>query len=231
MRFAVVVFPGSNCDHDCYRAVKDILEEPVRFVWHKESSLGDAEAVILPGGFSYGDYLRAGAISRFSPIMRAVSAHARRGRPLIGICNGFQCLTEADLLPGALRRNAALRFICEAVRLRCETARTPFTRGIEPGEILEMPIAHGEGNYFCDPETLAGLEDNEQIVFRYADAEGRARAEANPNGSVANIAGVCNREGNVVGLMPHPERCCDPLLGGEDGLRVFASAARTAAAS
>lgn len=231
MRFAVVVFPGSNCDHDCYRAVKDILEEPVRFVWHKESSLGDAEAVILPGGFSYGDYLRAGAISRFSPIMKAVSAHARRGRPLIGICNGFQCLTEADLLPGALRRNAALRFICEAVRLRCETARTPFTRGIEPGEILEMPIAHGEGNYFCDPETLAGLEDNEQIVFRYADAEGRARAEANPNGSVANIAGVCNREGNVVGLMPHPERCCDPLLGGEDGLRVFASAARTAAAS
>ena len=231
MRFAVVVFPGSNCDHDCYRAVKDILEEPVRFVWHKESSLGDAEAVILPGGFSYGDYLRAGAISRFSPIMRAVSAHARRGRPLIGICNGFQCLTEADLLPGALRRNASLRFICEAVRLRCETARTPFTRGIEPGEILEMPIAHGEGNYFCDPETLAGLEDNEQIVFRYADAEGRARAEANPNGSVANIAGVCNREGNVVGLMPHPERCCDPLLGGEDGLRVFASAARTAAAS
>ncbi len=231
MRFAVVVFPGSNCDHDCYRAVKDILEEPVRFVWHKESSLGDAEAVILPGGFSYGDYLRAGAISRFSPIMKAVSAHARRGRPLIGICNGFQCLTEADLLPGALRRNASLRFICEAVRLRCETARTPFTRGIEPGEILEMPIAHGEGNYFCDPETLAGLEDNEQIVFRYADAEGRARAEANPNGSVANIAGVCNREGNVVGLMPHPERCCDPLLGGEDGLRVFASAARTAAAS
>ena len=231
MRFAVVVFPGSNCDHDCYRAVKDILEEPVRFVWHKESSLGDAEAVILPGGFSYGDYLRAGAISRFSPIMRAVSAHARRGRPLIGICNGFQCLTEAGLLPGALRRNASLRFICEAVRLRCETARTPFTRGIEPGEILEMPIAHGEGNYFCDPETLAGLEDNEQIVFRYADAEGRARAEANPNGSVANIAGVCNREGNVVGLMPHPERCCDPLLGGEDGLRVFASAARTAAAS
>lgn len=231
MRFAVVVFPGSNCDHDCYRAVKDILAEPVRFVWHKESSLGDAEAVILPGGFSYGDYLRAGAISRFSPIMKAVSAHARRGRPLIGICNGFQCLTEADLLPGALRRNASLRFICEAVRLRCETARTPFTRGIEPGEILEMPIAHGEGNYFCDPETLAGLEDNEQIVFRYADAEGRARAEANPNGSVANIAGVCNREGNVVGLMPHPERCCDPLLGGEDGLRVFASAARTAAAS
>lgn len=231
MRFAVVVFPGSNCDHDCYRAVKDILEEPVRFVWHKESSLGDAEAVILPGGFSYGDYLRAGAISRFSPIMKAVSAHARRGRPLIGICNGFQCLTEADLLPGALRRNASLRFICEAVRLRCETARTPFTRGIEPGEILEMPIAHGEGNYFCDPETLAGLEDNEQIVFRYADAEGRARAEANPNGSVANIAGVCNREGNVMGLMPHPERCCDPLLGGEDGLRVFASAARTAAAS
>lgn len=231
MRFAVVVFPGSNCDHDCYRAVKDILEEPVRFVWHKESSLGDAEAVILPGGFSYGDYLRAGAISRFSPIMKAVSAHARRGRPLIGICNGFQCLTEADLLPGALRRNAALRFICEAVRLRCETARTPFTRGIEPGEILEMPIAHGEGNYFCVPETLAGLEDNEQIVFRYADAEGRARTEANPNGSVANIAGVCNREGNVVGLMPHPERCCDPLLGGEDGLRVFASAARTAAAS
>lgn len=231
MRFAVVVFPGSNCDHDCYRAVRDALGQPARFVWHKEASLGDAEAVILPGGFSYGDYLRAGAISRFSPIMKAVSAHARRGRPLIGICNGFQCLTESGLLPGALRRNASLRFICDAVRLRCETARTPFTRGIEPGEILEMPIAHGEGNYFCAPGTLAELEDNDQIVFRYADAEGSVGAGANPNGSVGNIAGVCSAAGNVVGLMPHPERRCDPLLGGEDGLRIFASAAQVAAAS
>ncbi len=229
MRFAVVVFPGSNCDHDFYHAVKSGLGEPVQFVWHKETSLGDAEVVILPGGFSYGDYLRAGAISRFSPVMQAVRAHARAGRPLLGVCNGFQCLTESGLLPGALRRNASLRFVCDDVLLRCETARTPFTAGIGPGETLKMPIAHGEGNYFCDPDTLAKLEDNDQIVFRYADEEGHATPGANPNGSLDNVAGVCNAQGNVVGLMPHPERCCDPLLGGEDGLRVLASLARATA--
>ncbi len=231
MQFAVIVFPGSNCDHDCYHAIKDVLKQPVRFVWHKETSLGDAEVVILPGGFSYGDYLRAGAISRFSPIMKAVSAHAWEGRPLIGICNGFQCLAESDLLPGALRRNESLRFVCDDVWLKCETSRTPFTCGIEPEEILKMTIAHGEGNYFCEPETLAELEDNDQIVFRYTDIEGRVRPEANPNGSMANIAGICNRQGNVVGLMPHPERSCDPLLGGEDGLRVFQSVTQMAVSS
>lgn len=229
MRFAVVVFPGSNCDHDCYHAIKDGLGQPVRFVWHKETSLGDAEAVILPGGFSYGDYLRAGAISRFSPIMRAVAAHARAGRPVIGICNGFQCLAESGLLPGALRRNESLRFVCEDAWLKCETSRTPFTRGIPAGDLLRMPIAHAEGNYYCAPDALARLEDNEQIVFRYADAEGRVDAGSNPNGSVGNIAGVCNPAGNVVGLMPHPDRRCDPLVGGEDGLRMFASLAQTAA--
>ncbi len=231
MKFAVIVFPGSNCDHDCYSAVKGILKQPVRFVWHKDASLGDAEVVILPGGFSYGDYLRAGAISRFSPIMKAVSTHAREGRPLLGVCNGFQCLSESGLLPGALRRNESLRFICNDVWLKCETSRTPFTCGIQPAEILRMPIAHGEGNYFCSPETLAALEDNDQIVFRYTDLEGHVSVEANPNGSLGNIAGVCNLQGNVVGLMPHPERCCDPLLGGEDGLRVFASAVQMTAST
>ncbi len=224
MRFAVLVFPGSNCDHDCYHAVKHVLGAPAEFVWHKDKSLGDAEAVILPGGFSYGDYLRAGAIARFSPVMEAVRKHAARGRPVIGICNGFQILTEAGLLPGALRRNASLRFICEDVWLRCETSRTPFTRGIPPGDRLRMPIAHGEGNYFCAPEVLAELEENEQIAFRYCDPEGQSTAEANPNGSTAHIAGVCNREGNVLGLMPHPERSCEQDLGSEDGLRLFASA-------
>ena len=223
IQFAVIVFPGSNCDHDCYHAIKDVLKQPVRFVWHKDTSLGDAEVVILPGGFSYGDYLRAGAISRFSPIMKAVTTHAREGRPLLGICNGFQCLTESDLLPGALRRNESLRFVCDDVWLKCETSRTPFTCSIEPDEILKMTIAHGEGNYFCDLKTLAELEDNDQIVFRYTDALGSVSPEANLNGSMENIAGICNRQGNIVGLMPHPERSCDPLLGGEDGLRMFAS--------
>lgn len=226
MQFAVIVFPGSNCDHDCYHAIKDVLKQPVRFVWHKEASLGDAEVVILPGGFSYGDYLRAGAISRFSPIMKAVTTHAREGRPLLGICNGFQCLTESGLLPGALRRNESLRFVCDDVRLKCVTSRTPFTCGIEPEEILKMTIAHGEGNYFCDSDTLAELEDNDQIVFRYTDANGDVNPESNPNGSMENIAGICNLQGNVVGLMPHPERSCDSLLGGEDGLRMFMSVVR-----
>ncbi len=224
MRFAVIVFPGSNCDHDCHHAVSAVLGEETSLVWHKEGDLGGAEIVIVPGGFSYGDYLRAGAISRFSPIMGAVAAHAAAGRPVIGICNGFQILTESGLLPGALRKNASLRFICEDVYVRCETSRTPFTGGIPAGERLMMPIAHGEGNYFCDLETLGELEDNDQIVFRYCDAEGNVSSEANPNGSLQGIAGVANRAGNVVGLMPHPERSCEAALGGEDGLRLFSSA-------
>ncbi|HJP14700.1 MAG: phosphoribosylformylglycinamidine synthase subunit PurQ [Nitrospinota bacterium] len=223
MNFAVIVFPGSNCDHDCHHAAGAVLGQPTSLVWHKDSDLGDAEVVIVPGGFSYGDYLRAGAISRFSPIMKAVAAHANAGRPVIGICNGFQILTEAGLLPGALHRNASLRFICEDVHVRCETPRTPFTRDIPAGETLRMPIAHGEGNYFCDPDTLAALEDNDQIVFKYCDSEGSLESTANPNGSLGHIAGVCNQGSNVVGLMPHPERASEAALGGDDGLRVFSS--------
>ncbi|MDA1000865.1 MAG: phosphoribosylformylglycinamidine synthase subunit PurQ [bacterium] len=224
MRFAIIVFPGSNCDHDCYHAVEHILGESALFVWHKEADLGDADAVILPGGFSYGDYLRAGAIARISPAMKSVIAHAREGRPVIGICNGFQVLTESGLLPGALRRNASLKFICDNIWMRCETSRTPFTRGISPGERLRMPIAHGEGNYYCTPEELEELKANDQIVFRYCNPEGDMSSESNPNGSLSHIAGICNREGNVVGLMPHPERAAEADLGGTDGLRLFTSA-------
>jgi phosphoribosylformylglycinamidine synthase len=228
MNFAVIVFPGSNCDHDCYHAVTNALDAPTRFVWHKETGLGDADVVILPGGFSYGDYLRTGAIARFSPIMESVLVHAAAGKPLIGICNGFQILTEIGLLPGALLRNSSLRFICDDVWLRCETSKTPFTGEIQPGEVLQMPIAHGEGNYFCDRKTLAGLEAKEQIVFRYCDPEGSPTPESNPNGSLSNIAGICNPEGNVLGMMPHPDRAAEALLGSADGLRLFSSAVSTA---
>jgi phosphoribosylformylglycinamidine synthase len=227
MNFAVIVFPGSNCDHDCYHAVKYALDAPTRFVWHKETDLGDADVVILPGGFSYGDYLRTGAIARFSPIMESVLVHAAAGKPLIGICNGFQILTEIGLLPGALLRNSSLRFICDDVWLRCETSKTPFTGEIQSGEILRMPIAHGEGNYYCDQQTLAGLEAKEQIVFRYCDPEGNATPESNPNGSLSNIAGISNPEGNVLGMMPHPDRAAEALLGSADGLRLFSSAVST----
>ncbi|MBI3129005.1 MAG: phosphoribosylformylglycinamidine synthase subunit PurQ [Candidatus Tectomicrobia bacterium] len=223
MRFAVLVFPGSNCDHDSYHAVKHVLGADAHFVWHKEGGLGGADVVIVPGGFSYGDYLRAGAIARFSPVMEAVRRHAAQGRPVLGTCNGFQILTEAGLLPGALRRNASLRFICDDVWLRCETSRTPFTQAIDAGERLKMPIAHGEGSFFCAPETLAEMEVHGQVVFRYCDAEGGLTPEANPNGSTAHIAGVCNRAGNVLGLMPHPERASEPDMGSEDGLRLFQS--------
>ena len=198
-------------------------------VWHRESDLSAYGAIVLPGGFSYGDYLRAGAIARFSPVMEAVRRHVAQGRPVIGICNGFQILTEAGLLPGALRRNASLRFICDDVWLRCESSRTPFTQGIEPGQVLKMPIAHGEGNFFCEPEALAELEANGQIVFRYCDPGGQTTRAANLNGSTAHIAGVCNREGNVLGLMPHPERASERDMGSEDGLRLFQSALAVAA--
>ncbi|MFQ5895561.1 MAG: phosphoribosylformylglycinamidine synthase subunit PurQ [Nitrospinota bacterium] len=224
MRFGVVVFPGSNCDHDCYHVVKHVLDAPVEFVWHKERSLAGFDCVVLPGGFSYGDYLRAGAIARFSPIMRAVERFAGEGGVVIGICNGFQVLCEAKLLPGALVRNRTLRFICSDVHIRVETARTPFTAALRPGEVLHMPIAHAEGCYVCDPRTLRALEANDQVVFRYCDPGGGLGDEANPNSSLAHIAGICNREGNVLGMMPHPERAAESALGSADGLVVFRSA-------
>lgn len=229
MRWAVVVFPGSNCDADCYHALRDALGHEVEYVWHQENRIDGFDAVILPGGFSYGDYLRAGAIARFSPVMAAVEEFARRGGPVLGICNGFQILCEAGLLPGALVKNASTRFRCERVYVRVEQVRTPFTCSLRPGEVLSLPIAHGEGRYHIDPVGLEALRKSGQIVFTYASLQGEVDERHNPNGSVANIAGVANREGNVVGLMPHPERSVEELLGGTDGVRIFASVAEWAA--
>jgi phosphoribosylformylglycinamidine synthase I len=223
MKFGVVVFPGSNCDHDAYYALGEVLRQPVEFLWHQSERLNGVDAILLPGGFSYGDYLRTGAIARFSPVMRAVEKFARGGGLVLGVCNGFQILCEAGLLPGVLMRNAGLRFVCRQVHVRVETADTPFTAAAQPGQVLQMPIAHGDGNYFCDGRTLAELERNQQIVFRYTTPEGREAAAANPNGSLANIAGVCSRERNVVGLMPHPERAVEQALGSADGLVIFRS--------
>jgi len=223
MKFGVVVFPGSNCDHDAWYALGEILRQPVEFLWHQSEEVKGFDAILLPGGFSYGDYLRTGAIARFSPVMRAVEKFARGGGLVLGICNGFQILCEAGLLPGVLQRNAGLRFVCKQVHVRVETTDTAFTATARPGQVLQMPIAHGDGNYFCDQATLADLERNHQIVFRYTAADGREEAAANPNGSLANIAGVCNRERNVVGLMPHPERAVETALGSDDGLVVLRS--------
>jgi phosphoribosylformylglycinamidine synthase subunit PurQ / glutaminase len=223
MKFAIVVFPGSNCDHDAYHAAKHVLGHDAVFVWHKESSLAGADVVLLPGGFSHGDYLRTGAIARFSPVMEAVRQFAAEGGPVLGICNGFQILLEAGMLPGAMLRNAGLKFRCEHVHLRVEQTDTPFTSLCRPGQVLRIPIAHGEGNYVADPDVIETLEGNRQVVFRYVTAEGHASADANPNGSVRNIAGICNERRNVVGLMPHPERACEPALGSADGLVFFES--------
>jgi phosphoribosylformylglycinamidine synthase subunit PurQ / glutaminase len=223
MKFGVVVFPGSNCDHDAFYALGEVLHQPVEFLWHQSEQVTGFDAIVLPGGFSYGDYLRTGAIARFSPVMRAVEKFARAGGLVLGICNGFQILCEAGLLPGALRRNAGLRFICRQVHIRVETTDTPFTSAAKPGQVLQVPIAHAEGNYFCEEATLAELERNRQIVFRYTTPEGREEAAANPNGSLANIAGICNRERNVMGLMPHPERAVEAALGSADGLVIFRS--------
>ncbi len=223
MKFGIVVFPGSNCDHDCYYAVKDVLQQPAEFIWHGESKPKAVDAYILPGGFSYGDYLRTGAVARFSPAMDAVRAHAAQGKPVIGICNGFQILLEAGLLPGAMLRNKNLHFICKYVNLRTDSAKTPFTQGITPGKVLRIPIAHGEGNYFCDAATLKQLQREHRIVFRYATPEGEVTPEANPNGSVDNIAGICNERGNVLGMMPHPERAMEWSMGSTDGRELFAS--------
>jgi phosphoribosylformylglycinamidine synthase I len=224
MKFAVIVFPGSNCDHDAQYAAEHVLGQDAQLVWHKDTSLGGADVVILPGGFAHGDYLRTGAIARFSPIMHEVKKFAAAGGPLLGICNGFQVLLEAGLLPGAMLRNRSLQFRCEHVHVRVEHTDTPFTLECRPSDILRIPIAHGEGNYFAAPEVIAQLEKNRQIVFRYVDPAGAITDEANPNGSVNNIAGICNEARNVIGLMPHPERACELAVGSADGLVLFESA-------
>ena len=223
MRFGVIVFPGSNCDEDCRYVLSKRLGYKTRFVWHKERDLSDVDCVVLPGGFSYGDYLRCGAIARFSPVMKSVVAHAKKGKRVIGICNGFQILVEAGLLPGALLRNLSLRFICRYVTIRTEAADTPFTNRLKHRQMLTLPIAHNEGNYFVNRDTLEELEANHQILFRYCDAGGRLTESANPNGAISHIAGVLNRTRNVLGMMPHPERASDLLLGSEEGLAIFES--------
>jgi phosphoribosylformylglycinamidine synthase len=222
MRFAIVVFPGSNCDHDAYHATKHVFGQDAEFVWHKETDLKGADVVILPGGFAHGDYLRTGAIARFSPVMTAVQAFADAGRPVIGICNGFQILLESGLLPGAMLRNTA-KYRCEYVHVRVEQTDTPFTSLCAKGQVLKIPIAHGEGNYYADPETVASLEANRQVIFRYVTPRGEVTPEANPNGSLHNIAGISNARRNVVGLMPHPERACEAALGSADGRIVLES--------
>ena len=223
IKFGIVVFPGSNCDHDAQYVAETILGQEARLIWHKESSVGDVDVVILPGGFSYGDYLRCGALARFSPIMKDVVRYANNGGVVFGICNGFQVLVEAGLLPGVLLRNDSLKFVCKYVHLRVEKAGTHFTSLCRKGEVLEIPIAHGDGNYFTDSETLKRLEDKDQIVFRYCDRSGSITAGANPNGSISNIAGIINEQGNVMGMMPHPERASDPVLHHTDGRKVFDS--------
>jgi len=223
MKFAVVRFPGSNCDQDCFHALKEFPGATSEYVWHKDSSLAGFDAVIVPGGFSYGDYLRCGAIARFSPIMKSVKEFAANGGLVIGICNGFQILCESGLLPGALVRNRGLHFICEHVHLRVEQTDTAFTNAAQPGSVLHVPIAHGEGCYFADDATIAKLNAEKRILARYSDADGQVTDRANPNGSRENIAGICNEGRNVFGLMPHPERACDPLLGSIDGRVIFQS--------
>src|ERR1700736_1490173 len=227
MKFGVIQFPGSNCDHDAYHAIGSIIEQPVQFVWHQSENVSGLDAIILPGGFAFGDYLRTGAIARFSPVMKSVDRFARSGGLVLGICNGFQILLEAGLLPGAMMRNKNLRFLCRQVHIRVESTDTPFTCAARAGQVLKNPIAHMDGNYFCDPSTLAELERNRQIIFHYVHPDGRDAGEndraANPNGSLGAIAGICNRERNVLGLMPHPERAVESPLGSADGLVLFRS--------
>ncbi len=230
MKFGVVVFPGSNCDHDAYHVISKHVGQPVDFIWHRDTDLRGYDAVIIPGGFSYGDYLRAGALARFSPVMNSVKDFAAKGNLVLGICNGFQILCEAGLLPGALIRNRGLHFICEHVNVRVESVNTPFTNELKLQSVLSMPIAHADGNFVCDDSTLDELRREDRIVFRYCDRNGELTDAANPNGSRDNIAGICNRERNVMGLMPHPERACEDLLGSSDGRDVFRSLAGTLAA-
>jgi phosphoribosylformylglycinamidine synthase len=227
VKFAVVVFPGSNCDHDAYHAAKHVLGQDAEFIWHKDTTLQGADVVLLPGGFAHGDYLRTGAIARFSPIMQEVTRFAQAGGPVLGICNGFQVLLEAGLLPGAMLRNRSVKFQCEQVFIKVEHTDTPFTVECHVGQVLRVPIAHGEGNYYAEPDVVDRLEANRQVVFRYVNAAGVATADANPNGSAHNIAGLCSDARNVVGLMPHPERACELAVGSADGLVMFESAVKS----
>jgi len=221
MKFGVIVFPGANCDRDAAYVLKDILQQPTRMIWHEDSDLSDIDVVVVPGGFSYGDYLRCGAIAQFSAAMRATREHAQKGKLVIGICNGFQVLTEIGLLPGALVRNKGLQYVCDRIPLTVERTNLPWTQHYAQNQVITLPIAHGEGCYFADDDTLKHLEDNHQILFRYCDTSGTPSETANPNGSVHNIAGICNAEGNVLGMMPHPERAADAALGNIDGLTLF----------
>ena len=223
MNIGVIVFPGSNCDRDCAHVVAEVIGQSVHLIWHRDTSLRGMDAIILPGGFSYGDYLRTGAIAHLSPIMEAVKTFARQGGLVLGICNGFQILLESGLLPGAMLRNRDLSFICKEVYVRVEDADTPFTNQYQSGQVLKIPIAHAEGNFYTDPVSLSSLQENMQIVFRYCDREGRVTSEANPNGSLQNIAGIRNAAGNVLGMMPHPERCSESILSNTDGLAIFQS--------
>ena len=223
MKFGVLVFPGSNCDHDTYNVIAEIAHQPVVFLWHDSEDLQGVDAVLVPGGFAYGDYLRTGAIARFSPVMQAVRRFADAGGLVLGICNGFQILTETGLLPGALLRNAGLKYICKQVHLRVETTACPFTAQLAKGEVLEIPIGHMEGNYFCAPDELRRLESEDRIAFRYATSSGLVTPEANPNGSLGNIAGILNEKRNVLGMMPHPDRSSEQLLGTADGWKIFSS--------
>jgi phosphoribosylformylglycinamidine synthase I len=225
MKFGVVVFPGSNCDHDAFYAIGNVLHKPVEFIWHQSQDLANCDAIILPGGFAHGDYLRTGAIARFSPVMKSLENFANSGGMVLGICNGFQILLEAGLLPGAMMRNSGLRYICRHVHMRVEQTDTPFTNAAQRGQILKVPIAHNDGNYTCDDTTYADLEKNRQVIFRYTTPDGSNDDAGNPNGSMHNIAGICNRERNVVGLMPHPERAVEPALGSADGLVILRSMA------
>jgi len=230
VKFGIIVFPGSNCDHDAYHVISKQVGQPVDFIWHRDTDLKSFDALIIPGGFSYGDYLRAGALARFSPVMDSVKKFAASGGFVLGICNGFQILCEAGLLPGALIRNRDLNFICEHLSVRVETSDTPYTNEMTPGSVLRIPIAHAEGNYVCDDATLAELQREDRIVFRYCEPSGAVTEAANPNGSRDNIAGICNHSRNVLGLMPHPERACEDLLGSSDGRDIFRSLAATLAA-
>jgi len=223
MKFGVIIFPGSNCDHDAYNVIAEVAQQPVTFLWHDSPDLKGVDAVLVPGGFAYGDYLRTGAIARFSPVMQSVKEFAARGGLVLGICNGFQILTESGLLPGALMRNAGLKYICKQVHLRTETADSSFTNRLQKGQVLQIPIGHMEGNYFCDAETLAELEAEDRIAFRYATPTGDITPEANPNGSLGNIAGILNHGRNVLGMMPHPDRSSEAMLGSADGWKIFAS--------
>ncbi len=229
MKFGVIVFPGSNCDHDAYHVVSKHIGQPVDFVWHKETNLDGYDAILIPGGFSYGDYLRAGALASFSPVMNAVTDFAAQGKFVFGICNGFQILCEAGLLPGALIRNKDLHFACRHVHIKVENNQTPYTSELETGEVLSLPIAHAEGNYVCDDATFAELESENRIVFRYCEQNGELTDESNPNGARSHIAGICNEKGNVLGMMPHPERACEELLGSNDGRDIFRSLTNTIA--